>query len=186
MVKTNDGNAPGAKSFLEEISERLAALTPEQFTTPNNPLKRSFVPVGTANENIKRLFTLMDQAGEEVHALMKKGERFFRKIETLAPKDGDALVLLKNFIDSGITKAEVEELQALQNKVNNKKKFHEVVKTIFWLEVRRQYPELADKDEIGIFSDWSLGWTKDQERPSLEGLGLGGLGDLFRNRATTH
>lgn len=158
-----------AKNVVAEIIERLAALKPEQFTEPDMRPDASYHAVGEADDDIKRLFTLRNIACEEHNVL---GRPIAAAVEKLTGEMKRA----KN------NKDKVKALQALvaieddpetlriQSEMARKRSFHSIVDMICWLELRRQYTELADKPSISIRKNWTVGWCEKNEDEEPDGL----------------
>lgn len=157
------------KSVLAEIAECLAALTPEQFIEPDLAPGTGYHAVGEASEDIKRLFTLRTIACNEHNALSKpiaaaveKLTQEMKRAKTNRDKV-EALQALVAFEDN-------PETLRLGAEVARKRSFHDIVDKIFWLELRRQFPELNDKPCVSVRKNWTVGWCEKDETEALSDI----------------
>lgn len=127
-------------TWLDKIQEKMAALSPTQFCSPDRELGKDDHVVGEASEGLKRLFTVAQSY-----------------VDLKVQKLGDALKAIKNREESAKLRDEANDIGAEAR----------LLTKIFWQSVRDEYPELADKPEIGIRKDWKIVWT---DRSSEEEL----------------
>lgn len=176
------GNGSASLGVLAEISELLSAITPEQFTAPPAGPEDGDHVVAVATDDIKRLYVLRDRLIDKCNELVtsanplsmglmedifKHGQRAAVELKTPGSPMYEAEAKLKR------TLAELQSVDSLKK----------IVENIFWLEVRRQHPDLEGKKIIGIRSDWSLVWTEDDDDDmggiSIRVVSSGSLSDLF-------
>ena len=157
------------KSVIAEILERLAALTPEQFIEPDMQPDATYRAVGEANDEIKRIFTLRSIAcdehnvlGKSIAATMDKLTEEMKRAKTNKDKVKalQAIVALEDD----------PETRLLQAEMSRKRNFHDIIDKIFWLELRRQYPELKDKPSISVRKNWTVGWCERDDTEALSDI----------------
>ena len=90
--------------------------------------------------------------------------------------------LNKKFREAKTNRSKLEALQMIvslqedpetlriQVEMGRRRSFHSVIEKICWLELRRQYPELADKPRISIRKNWTVGWCDKDDNEDLGGL----------------
>ena len=161
----NQGNSSTATTVevLAELTTRLAAITLEQFIAPEYTCKKKDHIVVIASDTLKRLYTLRKMLVHEAETLSKIGIGLAAKcMDELSKKSKDAIrkelatpesPLLQNQAEMEKLAGQVEALKSLANVVNE----------IFWLDARRQNPELTTKHHIGISKDWGLFWCEDED-----------------------
>ena len=161
--------AVSQKSVIAEIIERLAALTPEQFIEPDTHPDANYRAVGEASDDIKRLFTLRNITCDEHNVL---GKDLSASMEELK----------KNLRKANANRSKLEALQAIVSlqeapetlriiaEMNRKRSFHSIIEKICWLELRRQYPELADRPNISIRKNWTVGWCERDDTEALSDI----------------
>lgn len=160
-----DGQEAGV---LAEIGARLAAITPEKFIQPKKMLEDepdgAYTRVCPASNDIKRLWTLMKMISDELKVDAKHLDTLMNDLVKDVKKGGGGVVgMLKNLVGGGVSPEAIAEAERAGNAFRLKEQLFNVVRDIFWLEVRRFVPELANKDTIGIFADWSLAWRDEPE-----------------------
>lgn len=184
MTKGN-GSESTSLGVLTEITALLAAITPEQFTAPPAGQEDGDHVVAMATDDVKRLFTLRDR-------LIGKCNEFTKITRPLS--EG----LMMGIFINGQHKASVElntpgspmyeaeaKLKRALVELQSVNSFLQIVDGIFWLEVRRQHPDLEDKGTIGIRSDWSLVWMDEENEEddtrgiSIEIVGSGTLAGIL-------
>ena len=162
--------AVSTKSVIAEIIERLAAITPEQFIEPNTKPDKDYHAVGEAGDDLKRLLTLRNIVADEHNRLGKPlavaVEKIHREMK-LATANKDKVAALQKIVE---LEDDPETVQ-LAAEMARKRQFHDIVDKIFWLEVRWQFPELADKPEVSVRKNWTVGWCEKDDSEAL--------GDIF-------
>lgn len=169
----NKGNAAQAaateaasgETILEEINRRLAVITPEQFHNPEMKMPKGAHSVGMASEGLKALFTLHSMAVNEHHTLEKAVHAV--QEEMLKNLMSGNIARFKEVL-SGQLDGKIAEMERLQADLAAKRDFQKNVTDLFWSQVKRSFPTLADKDRIGIADDWLFFWLNE---PSLKGVG---------------
>lgn len=121
------------KSF-EQVAERLAAITPEQFVAPKQDREKNATFVCVATDQIKRLYTLRALLNKQVHELTEKGLAILEEADAQSHKTLDQLNL------------QARQITALLD----------VVEAVLWFEIRDQSPDLMRQQVVSISSDWSL------------------------------
>ncbi len=132
------GSATAPIAVLAEILARLAAITPEQIVPPPQDREEGCHVVVTANDDLKRLFTLRNLLADEHNELVAR----YRAMDEAGSKDRG-------------------EFERLEEQIVAMKILHQIVDQIFWLDARRQHPSFANKRGLGITHDWSLCWRDD-------------------------
>jgi len=163
--------AVSPKSVIAEIIERLAAIKPEQFVEPDLGPDEHYHAVGEANDDIKRLFTLSSIARDEYNSL--KGpftatiDKLHKEMEG-AKSNKDKVKALEAIV----ALEDDPETLRLHTEMSRKRNFYDIVSKIFWLELRRQYPEVDDKPCTSIRKNWTVGWCdeEDDDKIGLENL----------------
>lgn len=174
-TQNGNGTSPVAKSVLAEITERLAAITSDQYRPPkglttDNLNFKSVEIIGEASDDIKRLVTLMSLIIEEQKPIVDQFlERKMKSVGEQLEKGGGLFALLSGKIDHGSP-----ELAELEDKAEMIKNLHEIVNKIYFLELRRQHPATAGKS-CGIDEHWHVFTFEpaSKRESGLEGL-LGG------------
>lgn len=192
MTKGN-GSAK-ALGILADIAVRLANITPEQFVVPGLEREKDAHVVAEADDDIKRLFTLRATLTDECNGLVthcqQMAENALTDIFRRNPRD---VVEEMDVPGSPLFEAKAA-LQKLEIELKQLTDLREIVDNVFWLEVRRKYPELLGKSCISIYSDWSLCWQdKDDDSDvsvrilSISGRGLPPeLAEFLGQRAREH
>ena len=165
------------KSVIAEILERLAALKPEQFIEPDLRPDANYHAVGEANDDVKRLFTLRSIACDEHNLLGKSIVATVEKIHQemkRAKTNKDKVKALQEIVEL----EDDPETLRLMAEMARKRSFHDIVDKIFWLEIRRQYPELSEKPSVSVRKNWTVGWCEkdDSEDPHGFDVLFGGGG----------
>ncbi len=127
-------------TWLEKIQVQMAALSPEGFAEPECEVGENEHVVGEASESLKRLFTVAQSY-----------------VDLKVQKLGDALKAIKNR----------EESAKLRDEANDIGAEAKLLTKIFWQSVRDEYPELADKPEIGIRKGWKVLWKESSGEEEL-------------------
>lgn len=157
------GNTKAPLGVLEEIEQRLAAITPEQFVTPPDAAGADVHAVCPATDRIKRMFTLRSLLADECDAI-NAGMRSLadETVAAIAAKNPDSI--LEEFTaDNDIFKAGETKFLRLHSEREEKVTLGNLVDKILWIDVRRQHPDLKDKPAIGVYGDWSIGWREEDE-----------------------
>ena len=123
---------------LEIIKKRLAAIKPEQYIVPQR--ERADDPViGSANDTMKRLYTLRENLDKELDALYQA---------LVALKAADALLVLTSLVVGAITSLDKEcaEFETLLGVVDGMLDF----------EIQSESFD-SDKPFAFLCSDWTIG-----------------------------
>ncbi|MCR4333477.1 MAG: hypothetical protein NUV60_00430 [Patescibacteria group bacterium] len=163
--------------MLADINARLAAITPEQFITPEYVREPGVTVVATATDDVKQLFTLRSLLTDEIEKIADDGVRLAEKMLTDAMTDPESADEQLRTPGSSLLEG-TAKLEQMQNELMKLTRLHGIVDKIFWLEVRRQSPALVSKSRVCICSDWSLGWEENREEES----GHGRLRELLEGR----
>lgn len=174
MVEGNGGTAP-QEGVLEEITRRLAAITPEQFITPELTREPDAHFVCMATDSIKRLFTLRSILVEEHNALLEERARVskdaLKRVMTVGLcKTNEALA-----IGGSPESVARDTLDRLTDESRRKKLLHKIIDNMCWYEVGNQHRDLR-KNDACVFSDWSLCWKEtDTDIDTFRPLDIGGI-----------
>lgn len=166
------GNTKAPLGVLEEIEQRLAAITPEQFVTPPDAAGADVHAVCMATDRIKRMFTLRSLLADECDEINDG-------IRSLAEETVAAMVAKNPHLnfqgsapdDDPIFKAGETKFLQLRSEREEKASLGVLVDKILWIDVRRQHPDLKDKSAIGVYGDWSIGWREEDGGTNAFGLG---------------
>lgn len=179
---SEDGTAP--TGVLQEISARLAAITPEQFIAPGEKREEGATFVVFANDEVRRLFTLRTQLANEYEAAEAKMKSLAKEsLQTLS--DAVASKGPRGFKEEALDPtslfwANKTEIERMSNELRRLGSFAEIVDKMFWFDVRSQHPDIADSPWVGIASDWSL-WRKEDSKSRVGArMEIISTGDLSR------
>lgn len=190
MDKGN-GSTGAPLGVLAELIARLGAITPEQYIAPEPDTKpdKDAVVVATANDDIKKLFTLqcilVGQIKDLSVSLLEASQTCLREAlqkgpsRTMEEIETPGTTLFEGNAKMPALKAETDDLTELLK----------IVRGMLWLDIRRQHPDLASAQSVGISSDWTLRWKGNGDDDdgdmhvrilAIGGSGaLGGLAELF-------
>ena len=170
-MNSGNGSVGTRLGVLADIIARLAAITPEQVAPLREapPVEEGDHVVATANDDIKRYFTLCgllkDAYNEKVRAHNE---------------------VVAGWMAVGGREPVVQRAK-FKAELGMEREFFDIVHQIAWLEVERQYPELTGKPGISIGDDWSLFWREgDGSEMDITIIGHGvfvSLDQLFGGRA---
>lgn len=184
MTKGN-GSAGASLGVLAEITGLLASITPEQFIAPPEGQEDGDHVVAVATDDVKRLYVLRDRLTDKYNELVKSARTLSEGIMKDILVNGPLMTHVElNTPGSPMYEAEAKLKRKLAE-LQNADTLRRIVEDVFWLEVRRQHPDLEDKSIVGICSDWSLVWTdeKDEEDDtrgiSIEIVGSGTLAGIL-------
>ena len=173
-MNKGSGSTGAPLGVLAEITTLLASITPEQFIAPTANHEEGDHTVTVATDHIKQLFTLRRRLIDKCCEFKERAERIAEIVMKEVIMKG-ALQASKDLETPGSSLLEVQtEIEQIVVELQQVDKLREIVDGIFWLEIRRQHPDLADKSLIGIRSDWSLTWAEDMR------ISLVGSSDLTR------
>lgn len=177
------GNGSASLGVLAEITGLLAAITADQFTAPNAEMEDGDHVVATANDDIKRLFVLRNRLSDKHNELAKSADLSLADLTEYLFKHGQHKAVAELEIPGSPMFEAEAKLKRTIAEMQGVGSLHKIVDGIFWLEVRRQHPDLEGKSTVGIRSDWSLVWTEDDD-DDMGGIGIrvvgsGSLSDLF-------
>lgn len=188
-MKNGNESISAPLGVLAEIASLLAAITPEQFIAPPLERKESEHVVATATDDIKRLYTLRDRLDDKCRELAKSGKQVSEDAMERIFKLGHRKAIEEmETPGSPLFEANVknEQILAELQRTNN---LHKIVDGIFWLEVRRQHPDIESKPVAGIRSDWSLTWAENDDDDIeisivslVDGDELAGLTEMLSRR----
>lgn len=149
------------KPILREITERLAALTPEQFVPPvKDSEKDPFVQVvGCASDEVKRLHTLIRLIEKEENDRDEELDGIERDLER--DYDHDRLVDILTTARNGTPDERLDRFYALEEEQRRSAALHVILSAMLDEEMRREYSYLAGRATLAILPDWSVGWTED-------------------------
>ena len=181
MTKGN-GSSGASLGVLAEIAVLLAAITPEQFIAPPAEQEDGDHVVAVANDDVKRLYVLRDRMVDKCNELTKSArplaEGLMKDIFMAGPRKARVDLTTP---DSPMYEAEAK-LKIVLAELQSADSLRKIVEDIFWLEVRRQHPDLKDKNTVGIRSDWSLVWMEEEDDTrgiSIEIVGSGTLAGIL-------
>lgn len=197
-MNKGNGSTGTPVGVLAELVARIGAITPEQYIAPEPDAKpdKDAIVAATATDGIKQLFTLQcilvdqikglkssaSQAAQVClrEALQKGPDGTMQEIET------PGTTLFEEHAKMTAFKAEIDDLQELLG----------LVKGMLFLDIRRQHPDLASAQSVGINNDWTLRWKKlgdddDDSGMSIRILAIGGglpggLAELFSQSMPAH
>lgn len=191
MDNKGNGSTGVPLEVLADIIARLGAITPDQYIAPEPDAKpdKDAIVAAIANDDIKKLFTLQcllvgqiqelkTSASEAAwvcleEAFQKGPDETMREIET----PGTALFVEQSKMS--VFNAEIDDLRELLG----------IVKGMLWLDIKRQHPDLASAQSVGINNDWTLCWKEHGDGDDDSGMSIrilaiggslpGGLAELF-------
>lgn len=157
----------GTKASLTvraEIDWRLAALTQEQLIAPQKTRDPDAHFACTANDEVKRLFTLRNQLRDECKKAsldaIRLGEAAQRRLQS---REG-LLEIVKEMRTPGSPALEaLATMRRTQCELQQLLGILTIVTDILRYETLRQHSDLADKSGVFIYSDWSLCWKEDPD-----------------------
>jgi hypothetical protein len=158
-AKSNTATTP---EVPEEIEQRLAALTPEQFVTPPQDETGAHF-VCPATDRIKRLFTLRSHLANECLAIGISMRNVAKETVAAIAAKNPSSVLQELTADNDLYKAGETKFQQLNLELKEKFSLAVLINKTLWPEVRRQHPDLKDKSLIGVYGDWSIGWREESD-----------------------
>jgi len=138
-------------TILEEISEDLAKLTNEQMEkmAPSDAVRGGEKEIGAiVDDHLKRLCTLMDITAEKAIACLEDARAAF-------------------FTESEDTESTIISALSVSTK-------HELLKDIFWYEVRRQF-DIIDKPHVGIREGYKIVLVEEPILHPPPGLSIVGI-----------
>lgn len=147
------------RRLLREINERLAALTGVDYAPPKEEPAEADIRVGFASDYLRAMWSLMDQLKEEGASILAEGQAMI--CEALGLPAGSSL-------DAGPDDAFVKATERISDPLSEnkarlfaKQRDYTIVNHMFWAELRREFPALADKNHIHVHPDWSVGWVEE-------------------------
>ena len=180
---TNETNGPTApENVLGEITRRLATIAPDEFAKPDGKIEKTDHVVGTImDDDLKRLYTLFILTHEDTRKAVARGKTILSEIlgKRIPNNPIEVLTILSKDQEG------VHLLEKSQDEFLRLDRFSDLVKDLFWLQVRRRFPDLMSKPSIGIRENWVICWTEDAS-PHIEILDLNamspGFAELFGQR----
>lgn len=157
MGNGKKGGAAALLGVFEDIEQRLAAITPEQFSAPAQEREEGAHAIATATDHIKRLHTLRVVLEKERCDLARAGLRVILDSKGMI---GNAKTREAMFDAMRQTAERAREKRVAMEQLE---KLGDIVDKVFWLEIIRQYPDLAEKPVVAIYNDWSLCWKDTNE-----------------------
>ena len=170
----NGGQAP-LPSTRDEINTRLAGITSKMFREPRYETndKDHVITNRTMSDDLKRLWTLTDLLVEEYNGIS-------REFETFAKEGFSRLTSRNPFarMRELFTGTVFDQAQALKSKQDRLDALLKITRQMFWEDVRREFPEIADHSRIGTGTGWLVHWNDEpaDHGLSVEIIGLGGVG----------
>lgn len=177
---------------LEELVARIGAITPDKYIAPEPDAKpdKDALVAATATDGIKQLFTLqcilVDQikefgssASESAQACLKEALQK-GPFKTMEEIETPGTTLFEEHAKMAACKVEIGDLRELLG----------LVKGMLFLDIRRQHPDLANAQSVGINNDWTLRWKEHGDDDDDSGMSIirilaicgglpGGLAELF-------
>ncbi len=167
MTQNNGNGSTAPIGVHEEISQRLAVITPEQFVAPDLTRGENDHIVAIATDGIKRLFTLRTLLADELDEIAANGRKMaMQNLLTLLKVSTEEEIgrVSKELQTPGSPLSEQHEaVKRNSNDLELKTSLVELVDKMCWLEVRRQHPELTARPTVGVYSDWNLGWREERD-----------------------
>jgi len=144
-------------NVLEIINSRLAGLTDDKFHLPPfSEMEEGVIKIGDMTDHQKRLWTLVYLVDGEHRASVMELARLHSQIDGAMAGPGTAVERLKNVV-SGVTTEMLEAYQAAQLDHSLKCELNQVVRALFWLDIRTCFlSELGSRPDIGVRDDWSV------------------------------
>lgn len=127
---------PGIIQWLVEELE-----TAEPFE-PNEAVPKNGVVIGVMPEELRRLNGLRYTLHRALQSNAQEG-----MIESLKA------------LDKGAT----DDLERIMTETERLAQKSELAETLFWLDVRGAFPELADKNSVGVARGWQVYYLKEKE-----------------------
>lgn len=162
-MKKDRGTAADTQGVLEEIQERLSALTPEKFSAPPTEREPDAHFVCIATDRIKRLQTLREALVNQCKTLALTGLNASKRAKSRFFSVGPAAIVKEMETPGSQTFQLLETMKRTSYELQQADSFFEIVDRIFWLEVRRMHPDLSEHANICIYADWSLCWKEKAE-----------------------
>ncbi|MBI2039380.1 MAG: hypothetical protein HYT22_03860 [Candidatus Niyogibacteria bacterium] len=125
----------GASTWLESIQAELEEITIENFAEPNLEVESGDHIVGIAGDDLRKLHALRRRYGD--FAIAAK----IRCATSSGPEHDEAEKEFGRFFTQG-----------------------EAVNSIFWVSCRAAFPEIWDKEAIGIRKGWQVVWSDPDDK----------------------
>jgi hypothetical protein len=149
------------KSFLAELQERLQAIAPDMYRTPKREQGMGETIVGTATDHLKQLYTFAGNVREEMKPLQTEYQQLYNEMMGFMRlgRVWQFVHAILGKLDEFRKKADrLRELEMQLTVVTNESA---VVEAIFWIEARRQYPELNEPGRsIWVDTNWNFSWSE--------------------------
>ncbi len=160
-------------TFLQELMDRAAALSPAQYRAPDRNRGPDETAVGEAHDYHKRLYTLAADLTETMKPLRAEYEACVGEMRSLATSNmfWKLIDMLLYDVETARTKANrVKELEVLLSDYSREQ---DIIMSIFWHEVYRDFPALTDGMYAWVNCDWQITWTKTSPVPDLARIAQG-------------
>lgn len=158
-------------TYLDELKVRIRAITPEKYRVPKRQPDKEGTIVGSANEYLKQLYTLMSNAGEdakpvaneckllvgELNAYMNRGW-YWKLINVIV---GDPKVFM-------LKSDRIKELTLAYYKLQQE---HQLLSNLFWTEAAREFPQLLQcGTSVWVDQEWNFASIDDTIPPRFTGV----------------
>jgi hypothetical protein len=150
------------------LYERHAALTDTQYREPPDEVQdgKDNVVRGEFPDHLKRSYTLLCLLDDEHKSAVSE----MKSVLDAVRKESSPLAVLRKIVDD-------DKLEGLFEKHRSIHEDLEIARSLFWADMRRQFPELADKTSIGVRKGWLACWSEERDGMPHDLMEL--LGDGF-------
>ena len=146
-------------AILEEI---IAGLEVVEVVPPTLEAEENQHVVDVLPEELQRLASLWQKSGKDLKELAEKSQAEVDAIDSRAAQEKEA--------------ARLNQLLAAE------KIKYEQIRKLFWDSVRLAFPELLEKDTIGLAKDFQAYWEEKDENEECELCGLLHGGGILETR----
>lgn len=151
-------------SAIAMIMAHAAALEHGQYIAPSDKAPDGFNPVGTLNDDQRRLATLASMTYSDMYELQQRIRRLKRQVSAATRTDKNPLTSLRNLILGGLKPEVLDELETAQNDLILKTQEHKAIDALLWLDIKTTFRDgLAGKEMISVVNDWTVGWIEPRE-----------------------
>ncbi|MDE2213468.1 MAG: hypothetical protein KGJ34_03020 [Patescibacteria group bacterium] len=134
------------KSVLGQIQEALALMKPAEYIAPPDERTDSDVVIGTANDYIRRLYTLLIRTNTASECCRKALDELQEELSKEA--------VVEDFF-------EYDDWRKLSRKYFSAEQYRQTVESLFYSESYRAVPELNDYEDPLLTSSWA--WVVSDE-----------------------